>query len=562
MQTTSALYKQLLAAPMCKCEWRLDVGGVSYGAGDRFSMRLSSALFSGDAPAVGACVAGELTAELLPKATIPRMAEVKVYVRLTDGTQASEWLPYGVYYIDTRESVPDSGTLTIHCYDAMLKAEQIFVTDGDTGAWPRTMTAVVASICTRMGVELDSRTELNSAYTVEYPNDYTMREILGYIAAAHGGCWIMTPAGKLRLVTMSGSGETIDLGQSVQSFSSAPTFQSWTKVVIWYDDDAFYTSGVATGRTMELDCPWATQYMADTLLANLSVVSYTPYEAAGAMLDPAAELGDTVTIGSVSGLLASIDADADALFSPDIGAPGEEEIDHEYPYLSPQQRELTRTLKLGHSYYGTRITRDKGLTIEKLNDAGEISTRAVFNSDELAFYDAAGNKVLYFDPVSGQYQFIGNVYVQDGKININDRFVVDANGNVTMSGESMIYGGRYYAGNPDESKGYTEMTPNGLRIINSLGQLKLILGYTSGDYDYPYVELGSGTGTGATKGLVKKFGDGLWIGNNAPKDASGNFSAAAGYIGLFFSFDDKKAYVVENTNMKNIYTGDAVARFG
>ena len=87
----------------------------------------------------------------------------------------------------------------------------------------------------------------------------------------------------------------------------------------------------------------------------------------------------------------------------------------------------------------------------------------------------------------------------------------------------MIYGGRYYAGHPDEAKGYTEMTPNGLRIINALGQLKLILGYTSGDYDYPYVELGSGTGTGATKGLVKKFGDGLWIGNNAPKDASGNF---------------------------------------
>ena len=202
MQTTSALYKQLLAAPLHECEWRLDVGGVSYGAGDRFSMRLSSALFSGDAPAVGACVAGELTAELLPKATIPRMAEIKVYVRLTEGTQASEWLPMGVYYIDTR-SISESGSITLHGYDAMLKAEQIYLAEDDTAEWPQTMAAVVSSICTRMGVSLDSRTVLKG-YTIDYPEGYTMREILGYIAAAHGGCWIMTPAGKLRLVTLGG----------------------------------------------------------------------------------------------------------------------------------------------------------------------------------------------------------------------------------------------------------------------------------------------------------------------------------------------------------------------
>jgi len=562
MQTVSAVYTSIMNRKNYKCEWCVDINGIRCDQYKVRSIHIRSAMFSKDTPAVGACISAEIRLRVDADVTIPRMAEIKPLVRVYDATQTSEWLPMGVFFVDTRTKGTEQNTLDLIGYDAMLKAEQTYLTEDDTAEWPQTMAAVVSSICTRMGVELDSRTAINETYNVEYPNDLTMREILGYIAAAHGGCWIMTPAGKLRLVTLAGSGDTIDLGQSVQSFSSAPTFQSWTKVVIWYDDEACYTSGVATGRTMELDCPWATQYMADTLLANLSVVSYTPYEAAGAMLDPAAELGDTVTVGSVSGLLASIDADADVLFSPDIGAPGEEEIDHEYPYLSPQQRDLKRTLKLGHSYYGTRITRDKGLTIEKLNDAGESSTRAVFNSDELAFYDAAGNKVLYFDPVSGQYQFIGNVYVQDGKININDRFVVDANGNVTMTGESMIYGGRYYAGRPDEAKGYTEMTPNGLRIINALGQLKLILGYTSGDYDYPYVELGSGTGTGATKGLIKKFGDGLWIGNNAPKDASGIFSAAAGYIGLFFSFDDNKAYVVENTNMKNIYTGDAIARFG
>ena len=123
---------------------------------------------------------------------------------MSNGTQSSEWLQVGVFYIDTRDIDPDANTITLSCYDAMLKAEQTFLMEGDTGEWPRTQQAVVNAICTRMGVELDSRTVINSTYMVEYPNDYTMREILGYIAAAHGGCWIITPAGKLRLVTLGG----------------------------------------------------------------------------------------------------------------------------------------------------------------------------------------------------------------------------------------------------------------------------------------------------------------------------------------------------------------------
>ena len=60
----------------------------------------------------------------------------------------------------------------------------------------------MADICARMGVTLDSRTALNAAYQVEYPNDYTMREVLGHVAAAHGGNWVMTDAGKLLLLRL------------------------------------------------------------------------------------------------------------------------------------------------------------------------------------------------------------------------------------------------------------------------------------------------------------------------------------------------------------------------
>ena len=64
------------------------------------------------------------------------------------------------------------------------------------------MPDVVADIASRMGVPVDPRTVINPAYTVGYPNDLTMREILGYIAAAHAGNFVITDAGALRLVPL------------------------------------------------------------------------------------------------------------------------------------------------------------------------------------------------------------------------------------------------------------------------------------------------------------------------------------------------------------------------
>ena len=205
MQTTSALWKQILADPAHRREYKAEIAGTTYGEDAIISIKTSTKLFAG-APAVGGCVSGELDLALYPQGQIPSMAEIKVYCRLVDATQQSEWLPQGIYYIDTREPDAEGESLDIHGYDAMLKAEQVFVPNlgTDVGEWPRTQQAVVDAICARMGVELDSRTVINSTYMVEYPNDYTMREILGYIAAAHGGCWIITPAGKLRLVTLGG----------------------------------------------------------------------------------------------------------------------------------------------------------------------------------------------------------------------------------------------------------------------------------------------------------------------------------------------------------------------
>lgn len=116
------------------------------------------------------------------------------------GSEYSEWLPKGVFYIDTRRNDAVMGTLTIHGYDAMMKSEKEYLEEGDTGEWPRAADVVVSEIATAMGIELDERTVIDPSSRVPYPNDWTMREVLGYIAVAHCGNWVITDAGKLRLV--------------------------------------------------------------------------------------------------------------------------------------------------------------------------------------------------------------------------------------------------------------------------------------------------------------------------------------------------------------------------
>lgn len=221
------------------------------------------------------------------------------------------------------------------------------------------------------------------------------------------------------------------LGRQVVDFSAPPSFSPYSRVTIWYDDEHAYTAGDDTGRTLEVDCPWATQAMADNLLAKLSGYQYQPFSASGAILDPAAELGDAVTVGGIYTVLASIDLSADALGSADIGAPGEEEVDHEYPYLSPQERAMQRKVTLGSLYYGTKITRQKGLEIVKTDGETE-QAKAVLNADELSFY-AGSDRVLYFDPTTQTYKFAG-------VININDNFVVDRYGNLTLGGNVVFTG--------------------------------------------------------------------------------------------------------------------------
>lgn len=209
------------------------------------------------------------------------------------------------------------------------------------------------------------------------------------------------------------------LGYNVERLETAPSFLPYSKVIAWYDDENAFVAGDDSGRVLTVDLPFATQTIVDKMLERIKGYSYQPWTGSGAILDPAAELGDGVTVNGVYSVLASAETSFDALMVSDAAAPADEEVDHEYPHLSATDRALKRKVTLGAAYHGVSITRANGIEVTRYDAEGNAQSRAKLNGDVFAMYDDDGTARIYFDTETGRYKFYGDLDISGGSINLS-----------------------------------------------------------------------------------------------------------------------------------------------
>lgn len=135
-----------------------------------------------------------------------------------------------------------------------------------------------------------------------------------------------------------------DIGKHMARFDSSPRFDPFTRVVVQRSKTEVYSAGDDTGRTLTVVCPWGTQRIADGLLLQIQGYAYQPFEARGAIINPAAELGDGIRANGLESRIFSQEITFGPLLVSDISAPDGEEIDHEYPYFSSQERKSQREI--------------------------------------------------------------------------------------------------------------------------------------------------------------------------------------------------------------------------
>lgn len=203
MHAVSDLFNQIFENPGHWTEVKLNIAGQEYTQSNIISVSISGGLF--DSPGIGNVNARQIDMEIIPIGTIPRQAQIQVFARVCVDNLQSEWIPKGVFFFSTRELDKVSGILTVTGYDAMLKAENVWLNEDYVyDNWPMPQETAVADIAQRMGIEVDCRTVLSDDFPVEYPvdedGDLTMREALSFIAVSDAGNWIITDEGKLRLI--------------------------------------------------------------------------------------------------------------------------------------------------------------------------------------------------------------------------------------------------------------------------------------------------------------------------------------------------------------------------
>lgn len=616
MLTTSSLYKSIFADPAHTVQWKITVNGTDY-TGEQIASaqtpRLARRLIDGDEPTIGQCIAATFSCAIYEASSaVPRMATVSVAYRLamplpegsSDSPTVSEWITLGTTYIDTREVDKATQALILSCYDKMLVGNVTYLDVTGFDEWPQSQASVAAEIASIMGISLDSRTTLRTGagYMVEYPNDLSCLEVLGYIGVANAGNWCITPANDLRLVPLTGASGSLDIGSAILGgLRTSPALESWAGVIVYYADEAAYEAGDTsgtTGRVLTCECPWATQATADGILAAIRGHAYQPFSADGAVIDLALELGDSVTAGltgeTVSGPVFAIDVTGSGIERADIAAPGDAEINHEYPYASYVDRSLKRKVGLNTAYYGVTISRQKGLEIKRSDGLSE----ALFNSDVFSMrakVDDTMTDILYFDALLRNFVFNGilgadailtdSIYAETGDIaeltvdrlstskkvrlynlrntaddnflEIQDNYqrlitgtVIFENGQPLTEQATNRHGqGLYWQREPVSinAQGYP-LDENGVQIYAStevtdwpvtvyqyteLTKAELAFQQESGTY-VPMLIMGAGDPNGRTKGILHKAADGFDI---TFEDSNGNEQGlrmlSAGYMDLY-----------------------------
>ena len=351
MKDIQGSYSEIFADPHHWAEHRVTIGDAVYGMESIVRLKTPGQLFDTGSPGIGSAVSREMELEFLPgDNTIPTSAKCVVETRIaatdedTGETTWSTWIPMGTFFIDSRTYDETGDVLKIHCYDTMLKTEYVYLDkhlDQDNAeSWPMSARTVFQNIAGDIGATgiMGIIQRIPATWRISYPSNSTARDILRQIAVAMGGNFIIDDYGNLACPELNQSATVAqDLGLNVGSLSRGVDSASFTRVritgITGVDGVTEYTAGDDTGLTIEGECPWGTQAIADSVLAKVKGWVYRPFTASEALLEPAVELGDTVQINGWKSIVAKLDRTFDKMCDATLSAPDDEELNHEFPYV-------------------------------------------------------------------------------------------------------------------------------------------------------------------------------------------------------------------------------------
>lgn len=195
------------------------------------------------------------------------------------------------------------------------------------------------------------------------------------------------------------------VGGDIISFADNGKYKPISRVTLLVDDENSLTVGDDTGMEVIASCPHATQPMVNALLQTMKGYQYQAYEAGAANIDPAAELGDGVTVGGIYSPLSKLSDDGRGYAG--ISSPGEAEMEDEYPARGYIAQEFNRKIAETRSI----ITKTSEAIMLKVEGIDGKYTEVKTTLDGLTVTDASGTT-----KINGSSIKTDNLYVAAANI--------------------------------------------------------------------------------------------------------------------------------------------------
>lgn len=195
------------------------------------------------------------------------------------------------------------------------------------------------------------------------------------------------------------------VGGDITSFADNGKYKPISRVTLLLDDEKSLTAGDDTGMEITASCPHATQAMVNALLQKIKGYQYQAYEAGAANIDPAAELGDGVTVGGIYSPLSKLSDDGRGYAG--ISSPGEAEMEDEYPAEGYITQEFNRKIAETRS----TITKTSEEIMLKVEGIDGKYTEVKTTLDGLTVTDASGTT-----KINGSSIKTDNLYVAAANI--------------------------------------------------------------------------------------------------------------------------------------------------
>ena len=195
------------------------------------------------------------------------------------------------------------------------------------------------------------------------------------------------------------------VGGDIISFADNGKYKPISRVTLLVDDENSLTAGDDTGMEVIASCPHATQPMVNALLQTMKGYQYQAYEAGAANIDPAAELGDGVTVGGIYSPLSKLSDDGRGYAG--ISSPGEAEMEDEYPSDGYITQEFNRKIAETRSL----ITKTSEAIMLKVEGIDGKYTEVKTTLDGLTVTDASGTT-----KINGSSIKTDNLYVDAANI--------------------------------------------------------------------------------------------------------------------------------------------------